>query len=70
MEDQTKSVYNTKIGYDAAVRNRIVFYAVKEFLQKDEDFLKLKKDQQDFIIFYTLKKFVKEIKEIIIDFNK
>lgn len=70
MEDQTKSVYNTKIDYDAAVRNHIVFYAVKEFLQKDEDFLKLKKDQQDFIIFYTLKKFVKEIKEIIIDFNK
>ena len=65
-EDQKTSVYTTKVDYEAD----LILRAVKEFLEKDEDFLKLSKDYQDFLIIYTKNKFVKEIKDIIRDFNK
>ena len=39
-EDQKISVYTTKVDYEAD----LILCDVKEFLEKDEDFLKLSKD--------------------------
>ena len=65
-EDQKISVYTTKVDYEAD----LILRDVKEFLEKEEDFLKLSKDYQDFLIISTKNEFVKEIKDIIRDFNK